>query len=62
MKASWILEWASYLREVVIIFLSSENRGWQAWSPKDGASTARPEETAAVLEQGGSVRSGKKPW
>ena len=46
MKAAWRLEWARYLQKVVIIFLRSENRGWQAWSPEDGASTAGPEETA----------------
>ena len=62
MKAAWRLEWARYLQKVVIIFLRSENRGWQAWSPEDGAGTAGPEETAAVLELGGSVRSGKRPW
>lgn len=50
------------MQEVVIIFLRSEYRGWQAWSHEDGASTAEPEETAAVLELGGSVRSGKRPW
>ena len=53
MKAAWRLEWARYLQKVVIIFLRSENRGWQAWSPEDGASTAGPEETAAVPELGG---------